>query len=144
MLREAVEVTILNRLEPKAVAAVKEFLTINGDAKQIASLTNEKVATLCKAGQVALRLPVGTQIKDMQKFLEAQQSILAYAKNPLQSAIDGGNALGNANPNGGAAEALAVFRGLRRDALQIAEAASKTLPGGARDLATRLVDQAEE
>jgi len=33
---------------------------------------------------------------------------------------------------------------LRRDALQIAEAASKTLPGGARDLATRLVDQAEE
>ncbi|MBL8781213.1 MAG: hypothetical protein JNL06_09775 [Alphaproteobacteria bacterium] len=88
MLREAVEVTILNRLEPKAVAAVKEFLTVNGDAKQIASLTNEKVATLYKAGQVALRLPVGTQIKGMQKFLEAQQSILAYAKNPLQSAIE--------------------------------------------------------
>jgi hypothetical protein len=40
-------------------------------------------------------------------------------------------------------EALAVFRGLRRDALEIAETATENLPTGLRELAMRLLDDAD-
>ncbi|MDP9138840.1 MAG: hypothetical protein M3N38_11805 [Pseudomonadota bacterium] len=143
MLREAVEVTLLNRLARDARAAVTEFLTINGEAETIAGLTDEKVAALYRAGQAALHLPVGTQFDGMDQFLETQQKILGYVKNPLESAITAGNALGSGDPNAGTEEALAVFRGLRRDALEIAETASKELPAGAREVAMRLLDDAD-
>jgi hypothetical protein len=40
-------------------------------------------------------------------------------------------------------EALAVFRGLRRDALEITETATENLPTGLRELAMRLLDDAD-
>ncbi len=95
------------------------------------------------AGQAALRVPIGSQFEQMDKFLETQQAILAYVKNPLETAIIAGNTLGNGDPNAGMEEALAVFRGLRRDALEITETATENLPTGLRELAMRLLDDAD-
>ncbi len=143
MLSQAIEATLLNRIASEAKAAVKEFIAINGDAEAIASLTDEKVAALYRVGQVALHIPAGAQFEQMDKFLETQQAILAYVKNPLENAIIAGNALGNGDPNAGIEEAIAVFRGLRRDALEIAETATENLPAGLQGLAMRLLDDAD-
>lgn len=143
MLSQAIEATLLNRLASDAKTAVKEFITIAGDAEAIASLTDQKVAAHYSAGQVVLRVPTGSQFEQMDKFLETQQAILAYVKNPLENAIIAGNALGNGDPNAGVEEALAVFRGLRRDALEIAETTTENLPSGVRELAMRLLDDVD-